>query len=542
MPFDLPSSLALRRAVVEGSAVWLEADGIGTEARCPACGAVGTRVHDRYTRQPMDLPWRGWTVRLVITVRRFRCDNPACARTAFAEQIGARVPRRARRTTAVTDLLLQVVTVAGGEKGARLAAALGVPTSADTLLRLQRARGGAPPGTPRVLGVDDLALRRGREYATLLVDMETHRPIDLLPGRDATALAGWLAQHPGVEVIVRDRAGAYAEGARTGAPAATQVADRFHLVQNASTALEELLRGRRRVLEAALTSAPVVPSADDAVAPAPSASPPPRPARPLSATARHQAERRAARVARWEQVHALRAQGRGIKPIAQELGMHRRTVRGLLATPVPPRNRPLDPRPPPLASPTLAPFTSYLQDRWQAGAHNVSQLVREIVAQGYTGSVSLVRQAIYAWRPPRPRLHLRPAAARDKRRINVRWLCLRPPDGLTADDRALLDRLLADHPDLATGHDLLQRFRRLVAERDLAGLDRWLADARASTLAPFEALANGLAADHAAVEAAFTLPWSNGPVEGHVHRVKLIKRQGYGRAKFDLLRRRILAA
>jgi transposase len=93
-----------------------------------------------------------------------------------------------------------------------------------------------------------------------------------------------------------------------------------------------------------------------------------------------------------------------------------------------------------------------------------------------------------------------------------------------------------------TGHGLLQRFRRLVAERDLAGLDAWLADARASGLAPFEALANGLAADRAAVDAAFTTPWSNGPVEGHVHRVKLAKRQGYGRAKLDVLRRRILAA
>jgi len=218
-------------------------------------------------------------------------------------------------------------------------------------------------------------------------------------------------------------------------------------------------------------------------------------------------------------------------------------VRGLLATPVPPRNnRPPTPRPPTLASPTLAPFVPYLQDRWRMGAHNVSQLVREIAAQGYTGSASLVRQAIYAWRPARPRRHLRPPAESARRRFNVRWLCLPPPDRLDGDERAALDRLLADHPDLAAGHDLLQRFRRLVAERDVAGLDAWLDDARASGLARFEALANGLAADRAAVDAAFTTPWSNGPVEGHVHRVKLLKRGGYGRAKLDLLRRRVLAA
>jgi hypothetical protein len=314
----------------------------------------------------------------------------------------------------VTALLLRVVDAVGGEKGARLAAWLGVPTSADTLLRLQRAAGSSDVATPRVLGVDDLALRRGRDDATLFVDMETRRPIDLVKGRDAAVLADWLFAHPGVEVVVRDRAGAYAEGARTGAPAAVQVADRFHLVQNASTALQELLRGRRRGLEAALVAAlPISPADGAAAPPTVGVVAPPAPARALSATARHLAERRAARLARWEQVHALRAQGLGIKPIAKETGMHRRTVRGLLASPVPPRNnRPLAPRPPALASPLLAPFASYLPDRWQAGAHNVSQLVREIAAQGYAGSTSLVRQALYAWRPPRPRLHRRPPAAR----------------------------------------------------------------------------------------------------------------------------------
>ena len=540
LPFDLPPMLAIRRIVVEGDEVRLEAEGIVAEARCPACGAVATRVHDRYARRPMDMPWRGWTVRLAITVRRFRCDDAACPRVAFAEEIGPAVPRLARRTRDVAALLLRLVDAAGGERGARLAAALGVPTSADTLLRLQRASGTATSPTPRVLGIDDLALRRGHVYATLFVDMETRRPVDLVEGRDAAVLADWLRAHPGVEVVVRDRAGPYADGARAGAPGAVQVADRFHLVQNASTALAELLRGRRGDLESALRRGEAPAPAEET--PADVVVTPTAPERPLSATARHQAERRAARVARWERVHALRADGMAIMAIARETGMHRRTVRGLLASPVPPRNNRMSIlRPSAIASPTLTPFAGYLQDRWQMGAHNVSQLVREIVAQGYTGSVSLVRQAIYAWRPPRPRRHLRPPA-QTSRRFNARWLCLRPPDQLDDGERAALDRVLAENPDLAAGHSLLQRFRRLVAERDLDRLDPWLADARASGLARFEAFANGLAADRAAVDAAFIEPWSTGPVEGHVHRVKLLKRAGYGRAKLDLLRRRVLAA
>jgi len=317
---------------------------------------------------------------------------------------------------------------------------------------------------------------------------------------------------------VRDRAGPDADGARAGAPSAVQVADRFHLVRRASPAVEELRRARRRALEAALTPAATAPAADAAAPPV------------LSATARHDAERRAARVARWEKVHALRAEGWGIMRIAKEMGMIARTVNGLLASPVPPRNRQFQTRPAPLASPTLAPFAEYLRDRWAAGERNVNQLVREIVARGYTGSTSLVRQATSGWRPPRPRP--RPAA-REGRGFNVRWLCLRPPDTLRDDEEDALARLLAAHADLATGHRLLQRFRRLVAQRDPTALDAWLADARDSGLAPFQALANGLVGDRAAVEAALTTPWSTGPVEGHIHRVKSVSQDDPARTVVD---------
>lgn len=522
------SGFVVRRVAVEGEVVLVDVEGVGDQARCPACGATSGRVHGRYRRRPLDLPWRGHSVRLVVTVRRFRCDEPDCGVLTFAQEL-ARLRVRERRTEDATALLLWVVRIAGGEKGARLAAAMGLPVSPDTLLRLQRRAGMGPTPTPRVLGVDDLALRRGRDYATLLLDLETRRPVDLLKGRNASVLADWLRDHPGVEVIVRDRHGPYADGARVGAPDALQVADRFHLLQNAGNALEELLRGRRRALDAALSAAS--PLGAEA-----GTQPPVR----MSPTARRTAERRAARVAKWERVHALRAEGWGVTRIAREMGMIPRTVHAYLANPVPPRNRQFGTRPPPLTSPTLAPFAEYLRDQWQAGARNVKQLVREIAAQGYTGSESLVRQATDAWRPLRPRP--RPPSARDRRRFKARWLCLRPAAQLDPDEKYALERLLADHADLAAGHALLQRFRRLVADRDLAGLDPWLADARGSGLAAFGALANGIASDRAAVVAAFTTSWSTGPVEGHVHRVKLIKRAGYGRAKLDLLRRRVLAA
>jgi transposase len=492
----------------------------------------------------------------VLTVRRFRCPNPQCRRQVVAEPFGPTLPRYARRTAEVTEVLRVLAQAAGGEVGAGMAEAVGLPTSPATLLRLLRQGAAAVGPTPRVLGVDDLALRRRHRYATILVDLETHRPVDLLDDRTAETLATWLRAHPGVEVVVRDRAEAYAEGARAGAPDAHQVADRFHLLQNASAALEEVLRCRRRrvdyVTATAASETAAVPATGDAGAaataailpPAPAAAPPDAP--PLSPTQQRQAARRAARVARWERVRALHAAGTSQREIARELGMSRMTVRRLLAPPVPPRNQPpARPRPGGLTSPTLQPFVVDLQDRWQAGCENVSQLYREVAARGYTGSRSLLHQALLPWREPRPlpaagtrRRRGRPRA----RRFRVRWLCLRPLDQLDDEERAALDRLLAEDADLATGHGLLQRFRQVVAERDVGALAAWLTDAAASGLAPFASLANGIVADRAAVEAALSTPWSNGPVEGHVTRVKLLKRQHYGRATLDLLRRRVLAA
>jgi transposase len=190
-------------------------------------------------------------VGVVLTIRRFACANAACARRTFIERFGDQLGQRARRTGAADALLLRLARAAGAEAGARLATAAGLAVSSDTLLRLGRraAADGAP--TPRVLGVHDSALRRGRVYATLLVDLEARRPVDVLDGRGAGPLVAWLQAHPGVEAVACDRAEAYDYGAARRAPTAVQVSDRFHLVRNAAAALDALLRGRRRLLDRA---------------------------------------------------------------------------------------------------------------------------------------------------------------------------------------------------------------------------------------------------------------------------------------------------
>lgn len=506
---------------------------------CPKCGELSGRQHSSYLRRPLDLPWRGHTVRLRIHSRRWFCDVPGCPREIFAERFDGVLARYARRTDETTDLLTTFALQAGGEGGARLARKAGIPIGPDTLLHLLHAL--ADEGElrgPRVLGVDDVALRKKqRRYGTLLLNLETHRPIDLLDDRTAEVFANWLRTHPGVEIIVRDRAGAYAEGGRQGAPKAIQVADRFHLSANASAAMDEVLRSRNRHAEYV-----VVTDADaDQSGPTPTA-----PVPPASQTQQELLVRRTRRSARWDEVRQRRAAGYSIQRIAREMGMHRRTVRRYLATPTPPRNRPSDrPKPSGLSSPTLQPFVEYLQGRWQAGCTNVAQLKRELEGQGYTGSYSLLMQAVQPWRGPRPP----PEPGRGRRRgrprvkrLNVRWLCLRPPEQLDQDARNALDEILLNDERLNAAYALLQRFRRLIARRSVRDLDRWLTDAVCSGLRPFVSLAHGMESDYAAVVNGLKLPWSTGPVEGTVTKVKLLKRAGYGRASTRLLRRRIISA
>jgi len=514
---------------------------------CPVCGTWSEAVHSQYQRTIMDLPWGQQTVQLRLHVRKFFCRQPTCSRHIFTERLPRVVAPYARRTRRLTEVVRLLAFALGGELGARVVERLGMTTSPATMLRLIRRTAVVAAPTPRVLGVDDWAKRKGHTDGTILVDLEQHHLVDLLPDRTAATLASWLQDRPGVEVVSRDRSGTYAEGVARGAPDAVQVADRFHLAKNLGEAVVQVLERHRADLREVIVPAAVSPRAEGGT---PQAADLPSETSTLGVSRqtwsqRRQQARRSQRVARYERMLALRARGLPIAAIARELGVARRTIHRWLAvgsfSERTPRRRPPSP---------LAPFAEYLTSRWAEGCHNGMQLWREVCEQGYAGPryrIWEVVQRLRAGLPaiaesgsesrqtpaPRPR----PPSPRQ-----VAGIFLRRPTDRTAVERQVLEQVIERCTDARVAYELTDRFLSLMRQRQAASLEAWLTDATQSGQPEFQRLASGLLTDHAAVVAAASLPYSNGQTEGQVNKLKVLKRQMYGRANFDLLRLRLLHA
>jgi transposase len=526
----------------------IAAHGTRPGGRCPDCGRASRAVHSRYRRCPADLSSLGRAVRVELRVRRSYCRNAACARRTFAERLPELLGPRARRTRRLAEAQGRVGVALGGEAGARLLRHLAMPASADTVLRLVQGLPLPEPEPPRVVGVDDWALRKGRTYGTILVDLERRRALDLLPDRTAATLADWLRCRPGIGVIARDRSTEHARGILLGAPGVTQVADRWHLLANVRQVLERWLAGAHaRLLRL------------------PSGSGTPADARPGSRTGpypRTRAEaaardgRRARRVALYEEVRRRHAAGEKLPAISRAMGLAVGTVRKYAhaeSFPVP-ETRPLRPS-------ILDPYLARLEARLAEGCENALALWRELRAVGFPGMAKQVhrwlaerrtapaRTTPHAWRAEPPPARDRPPTLPSPARLA--WLLVQPPAELPAADAAVVTRVERDR-EAASVAELARRFTTLARgcgaggklgpDAALAELEAWLADTRTSGVRAMETFAAGLEQDGAAGRAALTTPWSNGQAEGQVTRLKLLKRQMYGRAGFDLLRRRTLLA
>jgi len=513
-------------------------------APCPICGQSSQRIHSRYQRTLADLPWNQIAVRIHLRARKFFCDQPDCKRLVFTEPLPQLAARYARKTLRLNTALYLIGYALGGEAGAKVAVGLGLCVSPDTLLNRVRQEATAPLPQPAVqaVGVDDFAFRKGLRYGTILVDLDRHRLLDLLPDRTAESLTEWLKAHPQIQLVSRDRASAYSEGAKEGAPQAKQVADRWHLFKNLGDMLERLLcrhyKPMREVTRQMAAASTVEAEAQRQIPvkledkPAPSAS-----AKPLTRAEQHSALRREKRLCRYEQVMELRRQKLSVRAIARKTGLCRNTLRKWLnagcfreqAKPGPRRSQ-------------LAPFTDYLKTRWDDGIHNATLLFAEIQEQGYTGSIAVVQRYMKPWRKlvrgqPHPHREEPPSSR------TVMWWhfgYVSKDAALRQKQTAFVEQLAQLCPEVKTAQEMVLRFAEMIKQRRSEQLNDWLNEAAQSQIAELRNFAKSLRQDYAAVQAALSSEWSNGQTEGQVNRLKLVKRQMYGRAKFDLLRARVL--
>jgi transposase len=517
-----------------GDAVRMTARTRTASLACRGCGAVSARVHDRYRRRLADLACGGRPVHVDLEVCRFRCGNPACPVATFAEQVPGLTAWYQRRTAGLRGLLEKVALALAGRAGSRLAAALGVLVSGFTLIRLVRGLPDPEAGPVAVLGVDDVAKRKGHSYATVLMDMDSHRLIDMLPDREAGTFADWLRAHPGIEVICRDRGGAYARAARDAAPVAVQVADRFHLWEDLAEAVE------KTVLACLAAMAPP-PGPDSREDPGTAASPAAEPdgfrdvhGHDRKLVARHQE--------RYAAVQALRAQDCSIRETAARLGLSRNTVLKFANAAsidellVKATRRPS----------VLDPFKPYLNQRWNQGITSGAALHEEIRARGWTGGILTVERYLRQFRTAdgrdrqaraQPQLTAPDTPPLPKPRQVTRWIMTRP-DHLASGDAAALARLLDASPALAAAASHVRSFAGMMTRRQgLLALEDWLAAVEADDQPQLHSFARGIRRDQEAVTAGLALPYNSGALEGRNCKIKYLKRLMYGRANFDLLRK-----
>ncbi|MFE3206272.1 ISL3 family transposase [Embleya sp. NPDC059237] len=494
------SPLVVEDVADEGERIVVRARTPLDTAVCPVCGASSGRVHGYHWRTVADIPVDVRRVVVRVRVRRLVCPTRGCRHT-FREQVPGVLDRYQRRTARLSRQVKAVVKELAGRAGSRLLAILAVGLSRHTALRTLL-RIPLPTGrVPRVIGVDDFALRRRHRYATVVIDAETHERIDVLPDRTADTLEAWLREHPGVEVVCRDGSATYAEAIRRALPDAVQVADRWHLWHNlCEAALSEVKA--HSTCWATVLDAPI-----------------------------YDGPRARTTLERWHQVHDLLNQGVGLLECARRLQLALNTVKRYARADRPERML----RVPKYRASLVDPYREHLRKRRvEDPAVPVRHLFEEIKALGYEGCVNLLHKYINQGRADADRSHISP------RRL-ARMLLTRP-DNLKPEHHDLLARLTAACPEMTQLAAHITDFAQLLTphEGNADGLSRWIVQARATDLPHLHSFARGLDRDRDAVIAALTLPYSNGPTEGVNTKTKRIARQMHGRAGFTLLRHRIL--
>ena len=524
---QLPCGWRCSRQIISSDGITLHLHGKRKTAQCPECFKRSDSVHSCRRRRIQHLPCSGQTLWLVFSVRHWYCRNPACSRKIFAESLAPFAGSHQQSSQALQNLQRQLGLIAGGEAGKRAATAAGLRCSADTLLRRvintpETKQSGAPH-----VGIDEWAWHRGHRYGTLIVNLDTHRPLVLLPGRDQRTLATWFRKYPEIQVVSRDRSGVYATAAREGAPQARQVADRWHLLKNIGDEPERMMYRHMPLIRLVVRELSLKKS------PEPEISVPVASLRRLERLKQHIRKKRHQR---WTEVMALHNKGCSFREISRITGLSRVTVSRWVRSGTFPE---MSTRPPKRG--LLDPWREWLKEQRESGNYNASRIWREMVARGFTGSETIVRDAVAKWRkgwiPPVTTAARLPSVSRVSRWL-MPWRIIRGEENYAF---RFISLMCEKEPELKIAQQLVLEFYRILKTQNKSQLSSWFTRVHESGSAELRRVAAGMEADAAAICEAISSRWSNGVVEGHVNRLKMLKRQMYGRAGFELLRQRVMS-
>ena len=506
----VPRGLTVESAALEGGEAVIVVRAVGRASVCPECGASSYRVHSRYRRRLADLPIAGHLVRLVVMARRFYCAAVLCGRRIFAERFGTDLLAPwARRTSRLDHIVHHLGLALGGRPAASFAQRLMLPVSNDTLLRVVRRRGTPHFVPPTVVGVDDWAWKRNQRYGTIICDLERRKTIALLPDREPATTQLWLADQPQIQVVARDRGGGYALAAAKALPHATQVADRWHLMENASHAFLDAVRKSMRQIRGAIGAATINPEL-------------------LTSAERIQYEGFLRREETNAVIVGMSDNDISIKEIVRRTGHSRGLVRKVVRGQRSDLFR--------VRESSLELYLQWLDEQWAAGQRNGAELWRRLKKRGFRGCPRVVSE----WASRRRRAEKADGAlSRTPSARTVARLLTFERDDLSKADTITVAAIEGGVPLLVEAREIIAGFQAMIRKKSLADLEPWLERARTSLVASF---ANGVVKDKRAVSAAITSPWSNGQTEGQITKLKLVKRQMYGRGKLDLLQARVIGA
>ena len=535
MPF-----LKLQEIEYSDSIIRIYASVKSRRSRCPSCGKYSKRVHDYYYRTITDLPvFQNRTV-ILLKTRKFKCGNNRCHRKVFSEHTPD-IVRYSRRTSRATRILETFAIELTGRLGSILSKQMHLTVSSSTITRIAYSQQLPDIKQPRVLGVDDWAYRKGVSYGTILIDMETSRPIDILPSRDGQVLKDWLLKYNDVQIVTRDRASSYASAIIEACPNAVQIADRFHLLMNLSDALDTYFKSISKRIRTLITSKTneILELPDHEIVSDERA----KDSQSVLATQEMTNIKADQRLDTFNKVKELQAKGFPIRRISTDLKMSRNTVRSYFA------QESLAPKTHPKST-NIELFTSHIVSRLNTTGYKVKDIIEEIRELGFKGSqtqayhnINIIREdndinvpgfsQVQHFKIP----YVKPLSSRKL----AKYIGARLTDITDHHERYYLQTLLDNITELKIVRKLVQIFKTMLS-RGRGNIKRWIDFIIRSKrkLSGLKTFARGLLRDIEAVENGINMSWSNGAVEGHVNRIKSIKRQMYGRASFELLRKKVI--